>query len=160
MCWWRPVLVKETRPVLSAVIGREGKRWKIRIAVRARETDISAWRGKMSAAPIPPMYSGHFSSCVYGCVSVSLSIQGFMCWQYWLRVAFCTLLIGLGESNLPIISQRSRCKSGTIYRASDASQVIPWLFSLPACLAGASTEFPRTIKKKRSHPFDGKSKKI
>jgi len=31
----------------------------------------------MSAAPIPPMYSGHFSSCVYGCVSVSLSIQGF-----------------------------------------------------------------------------------
>ena len=31
----------------------------------------------MSAAPIPPMYSGHFSSCVHGCVSVSLSIQGF-----------------------------------------------------------------------------------
>jgi len=23
------------------------------------------------------MYSGHFSSCVHGCVSVSLTIQGF-----------------------------------------------------------------------------------
>ena len=31
---------KETRPVLRAVIGREGKGWKIRIAVCARETDI------------------------------------------------------------------------------------------------------------------------
>ena len=35
----------------------------------------------MSAAPIPPMYSGHFSSCVHGCVSVSLTIQGFRAWD-------------------------------------------------------------------------------
>jgi len=83
--------------VLSAVIGREGKRWKIGIAVCAKETDLFAWRGKMSAAPIPPMYSGHFSSCVHGCVSVSLTIQGFTCahpvrfgdgwWSTW-RVKF------------------------------------------------------------------------
>jgi len=33
---------KETRPVLSAVIGHEEKRWKIRIAMCAREIDIFA----------------------------------------------------------------------------------------------------------------------
>ena len=99
--------------MLSAVIGREGKRWKMRIAVCARETDIFAWRGKMSAALIPPMYSGHSSSCVHGCVSVSLTIQGFSC-------------IKLSFSNPPRLLFVSVLKRRPVWFCS-------WICSIPAC---------------------------
>jgi len=57
----KPSIVNEEQARVSAVIGRR-EREKIRLAVCARETDILACIEKMAAAPIPPVYSGHFFS--------------------------------------------------------------------------------------------------
>jgi len=50
--------------VLSALIGGDRKRQKIRIAVKARETDILACIEKMTAVPITPCIAAIFSIAV------------------------------------------------------------------------------------------------